>query len=131
MSGRRMDAYYYGFDPTNVDCVDKILSAVACAGKAHHYTGEWTEDAFATYDDHTGTTPVEWIQNAGDEAAAEITHLRAENERVREALVEAAIPLEALLLCMGDPAMRLAPEMQTGIRHAVETIRTALKRNSE
>ena len=73
---RRMDAYYYSFVPTGVAAVDKVLGAVACAGKAYHHTDNWCEDTPA-YDDHTGPTPVDWIQNAALEAAAEITALRA------------------------------------------------------
>lgn len=39
---RRMDAYYYGFDSTGVDDIDRLLSAVACAGKAfHHHPSEF------------------------------------------------------------------------------------------
>lgn len=82
---RRMDAYYYSFVPTGVAAVDKVLGAVACAGKAYHHTDDWCVDTPA-YDDHTGPTPVDWIQNAAFEVAAEITALRAENERLRAAL---------------------------------------------
>ena len=66
---RRMDAYYYFFDSTKVDCINKILSAVACAGKAYHSTECWIDDAPFNYNDHTGKSPVEWIQNAANEAA--------------------------------------------------------------
>lgn len=79
---RRMSAYYYEFTPTNVDAIDKVLSAVACAGKAFHHTEQWTEEAGAAHD-HTGGTPVEWIQNAAREAADEIERLRAENAQLR------------------------------------------------
>lgn len=40
---RRMDAYYYGFDPTGVVEIDALLSAVASAGKAYHHTSDWAE----------------------------------------------------------------------------------------
>jgi hypothetical protein len=73
---RRMDAYYYGFDETGVDVIDKVLSAVACAGKAYHHTDDWTEDCSA-YEDHTGDNPVAWIQNASKEAADRIEALEA------------------------------------------------------
>lgn len=69
MTERRMIAYYYEFYPTGVDCIDKILSAVACAGKAFHHTNEWCEDCDPC-DDHVGYSPVDWIQNAANEAAA-------------------------------------------------------------
>jgi len=39
----RLDAYYYGFDPTGVEAIDRILSAIACAGKAYHLTEDWQE----------------------------------------------------------------------------------------
>ena len=74
MTERRMDAYYYGFDATGVEVVDKILGAVACAGKAYHHTGDWSDET-DPYDDHTGETPVDWIQNAAKEAAARIERL--------------------------------------------------------
>lgn len=63
----RMNAYYYGFTPTGVPEIDKILSAVACAGKAYHHTDSWTEES--EYPPHEGKTPVEWIQNAANAAA--------------------------------------------------------------
>jgi peptidyl-tRNA hydrolase len=75
MIERRMDAYYYSFDSTGVEVVDKILGAVACAGKAYHHTDDWMEET-NPYDDHTGETPVEWIQNAAKEAAVRIEHLQ-------------------------------------------------------
>jgi hypothetical protein len=68
MTEMRMDAYYYGFTPTGVPEIDKILSAVACAGKAYHHTDSWNDEA--EYEPHQGKTPVEWIQNAANEAAA-------------------------------------------------------------
>jgi hypothetical protein len=69
MTDRRMDAYYYGFERTGVDCIDKILSAVACAGKAFHHTESWNDDVKVSWNDHTGGTPVDWIQNAANKAA--------------------------------------------------------------
>ena len=75
MTERRMHAYYYSFDSTSCDHVDKILSAVACAGKAFHHTDDWYEHA-SPQDDHTGGTPIDWIQNAAIEAAHEIKNLQ-------------------------------------------------------
>jgi hypothetical protein len=71
-----MDAYYYGFDETGCGLVDKILSAVACAGKAYHHTENWSEEA-SPWDDHSGETPVDWIQKAAQEAADRIEELQA------------------------------------------------------
>ena len=71
----RMDAYYYSFTPTGVPEIDKILSAVACAGKAFHHTDCWTDEAYGGEppEPHSGKTPVDWIQNAANEAARAMT----------------------------------------------------------
>lgn len=66
-----MDAYYYQFQETGIEIIDKILSAVACAGKSSHRTSEWNDYATASYDGHDGNSPVEWIQNAANAAARE------------------------------------------------------------
>lgn len=67
----RMDAYYFGFERTGVDAIDKILSAVACAGKAYHHTEWWgEEDLSGPWPPHTGASCIDWIQNAANEAAA-------------------------------------------------------------
>ena len=65
----RMDAYYYEFDETGVLEIDKILSAIACAGKAYHHTEDWCEETEPYEPEHSGKNPVEWIQNAANEAA--------------------------------------------------------------
>lgn len=65
----RMDAYYYGFTPTGVEEIDRILSAVACAGKCFHHTEDWRTEA-EPYPHLRGTDPAEWIQNAANDAAA-------------------------------------------------------------
>lgn len=64
----RMDAYYYSFKPTGVREIDLILSAVACAGKSYHHTESWNEEA-CEREGLSGTSPIEWIQNAANEAA--------------------------------------------------------------
>lgn len=58
----RMDAYYYGFDRTGCLPVDRILSAVATAGKMYHHTEDWM-------DGNEDGTPVDAIQQAANEAA--------------------------------------------------------------
>jgi hypothetical protein len=68
----RMDAYYYGFDATGILAIDLILSAVACAGKSFHHTDQWGEKVSPYHDRLRGDTPVEWIQNAANDAAAAI-----------------------------------------------------------
>ncbi len=79
----RMDAYYYGFEPTGVREIDLILSAVACAGKAYHHTESWNER-----DESHEPSPVDRIQDAANAAARamlreELSRLRAENERLK------------------------------------------------
>jgi len=64
----RMDAYWYGFDKTGVAEIDRILSAIACAGKSFHHTEFWS-DVAGDYPGHKGKTPIEWIQNAANDAA--------------------------------------------------------------
>jgi hypothetical protein len=75
----RMDAYYYGFEPTGEECIDRVLSAVACAGKAYHNTSEWAEESehLSPYEPfQRGATCQDWIQNAAIDATAEVTRLR-------------------------------------------------------
>ena len=66
---RRLEGYYISFEPTGDYAIDKILGAVACAAKAYHHTDCWN-DKTSPFDDHTGSDPNEWIQNAANEAAA-------------------------------------------------------------
>lgn len=60
-------AYYYSFDATGNEAIDKILHAVARAGKAYHNTSEWYEE------DQYGGEPLvsyaERIQIAANDAA--------------------------------------------------------------
>ena len=65
----RMNAYYYSFDKTGNLAIDRILSAVACAGKAYHHTDDWNNGCLPYEECHRGATPVEWIQNAAIDAA--------------------------------------------------------------
>lgn len=100
MSERRMESYYYKFEFTKNAAIDKILGAVACAGKAYHHTQDWHDEA-NPYDDHTGVTPIEWIQNAAFEAADEIERLLAREARMREALEKIVrVPLWDEYICI-------------------------------
>lgn len=65
----RMSAYYYEFQPTGNEHVDRILCAVASAGKAYHHTDGWVSNV-CDWPDVRGNTPIEWIQNAANDAAA-------------------------------------------------------------
>lgn len=60
----RMNAYYFGFNPTGVREIDEILSAVACAGKAYHHTESWNDS------DDDDPSWAEVIQEAANRAAA-------------------------------------------------------------
>lgn len=69
---RRMDAYYYGFDPTGVPEIDAILSAVAHAGNGYHHTEMWSDvpgpdEKWARFG--PGRSMVDVIQAAANEAA--------------------------------------------------------------
>ena len=72
----RMNAYYYGFNPTGVVEIDRILSAVACAGKAYHHTDQWNDDCDGDNYGHEGHSPVDWIQRAANEAASAMAEAR-------------------------------------------------------
>ena len=63
----RMNAYYYSFRPTGCYAVDKILSAVARAGKGYHHTNQWDDPG----DD--GTSYIDLIQSAADQAAKQMS----------------------------------------------------------
>ncbi len=65
----RMDAYYYGFASTGVGLIDRILSAVACAGKAYHHTFDWSAETEPYEKCFRGECPIDWIQNAANHAA--------------------------------------------------------------
>lgn len=71
----RMDAYYFGFERTGVPAIDRILSAIACAGKGYHNTECWDEPGSGGYPHLRGDTYVEMIQNAADDAAKEFKSL--------------------------------------------------------
>jgi len=60
----RMNAYYYGFTPTGVIEIDRILSAVATAGKHYHHTEMWSDS-----DSDEELSEAEEIQAAAEAAA--------------------------------------------------------------
>ena len=78
----RMSAYYFSFEPTGVHSIDRVLSAVACAGKAFHSTDEWTSECEAYHPEIKGNSCRDWIQNAALEAAAEREDLLAALEAI-------------------------------------------------
>ena len=100
MSEMRMEAYYYGFEKTGVPEIDKILSAVACAGKAYHHTESWCDDCY-TPEGHTGASPREWIQNAAVSAASKIAALQRWKDEALE--VEVSWDCQAVGEAIGIP----------------------------
>lgn len=77
---RRMDAYYFSFASTGVDAIDDILSAVACAGKAYHHTGDWSQHQDrASFTCRAHESFADAIQRAADIAAHQLSpHDQAE-----------------------------------------------------
>lgn len=67
----RLDAYYYSFAFTGVRSIDRVLAAVAAAGKAYHHTESWTEECESYRPEITGKSCEEWIQLAANAAADE------------------------------------------------------------
>jgi hypothetical protein len=61
----RLRAYYYHFQPTGCEPIDRVLEAVAIAGKAYHNTSEWANDD--VWDG--GPSYAERIQIAANKAA--------------------------------------------------------------
>lgn len=99
----RLDAYYFGFDSTGNEDIDRVLSAVACAGKAYHHTRDWTEPIAKPYEPtHRGGTCAEWIQNAANDAATKLA--AAYREGVIEGL-ERALGLALTAMPHERPAL--------------------------
>lgn len=62
-SRHSLDAYYFGFDSTGDEDIDRILAAVALAGKAYHSTEWWADE------EDEGYSLVDLIQAAANHAA--------------------------------------------------------------
>lgn len=77
-----LDSYYFSFDKTGIPVIDKILAAVAVAGKAFHSTDQWNDIAKCTWLD--GDTPVKWIQSAANDAAREVGFLETQLDNAYE-----------------------------------------------
>ena len=93
-SDLQMNAYYYSFDRTGVVEIDRVLSAVAVAGKRFHHTEWWNDE------DDGRPSCQERIQAAANEAAVEVERLRAECSRLdaqgQRILLEMADEIEPL-----------------------------------
>jgi len=64
---RGLDAYYFSFESTGVEAIDRVLWAIAYAGKAYHHTNGWKDELSGL-----GLSSEELIQKAADMAAREI-----------------------------------------------------------
>ena len=65
---RRMNASYYGVDPSGQPAIDAFLSAGAHAGKGYHHTESWSDDGeWSRWGE--GRSAVDVIQAAANEAA--------------------------------------------------------------
>jgi hypothetical protein len=95
----RMDAYYYGFDRTEVGVIDAVLSAVAKAGKGYHHTEEWNDEHGDGLPSHAAR-----IQLSAESAADVISVLVAEVERLRTLVSaqESALNFETTCLNCAD-----------------------------
>lgn len=120
---RRYDAYYYGFNPTEEDSVNKILSAVAIAGKGYHHTDGWTEEK-DDYSDYTGGSYAGWIENSAKECAREITKLKKALKIANEAIDFYANNVTSVFNCNGEDLLeecsRCAREAQKQIKEILE-----------
>lgn len=88
----RMMAYHYSFSATGNCEIDRILSAVACAGKAYHHTDCWNDECDPDYG-HVGITPIDWIQNAANDCAIAFKSVyesgrKAERERCLDIVLD-------------------------------------------
>lgn len=64
---RRLDSYFFSFEATGVEPIDRILAAIARAGKAYHSTESWDESADFRSED--GPSHIDLIQSAANSAA--------------------------------------------------------------
>ena len=67
-----MSSYWYDFERTGVEAIDRILAEIAWSGKAFHSTEFWNnkEEGWMSY--------IERIQAAADSAAIDITAIERE-----------------------------------------------------
>lgn len=111
-NGWRMSGYYYGFGSTGLAGIDRILSAVGCAGKGYHHTERWADGPGdgTGYDHLRGDTYIEAIQNAADDAAAALRSLPALLDRL-EAQERRVADLRS---ATQDLVLNVTEAMQTG-----------------
>jgi len=145
MQGKlRMDAYYYGFTETGDRSLDRILSAVACAGKAYHHTDRWNDSGY-TPEGHEGDTPVDWIQNAAEVAKADhLTEIAKKEEEHAEFItdlvkahmesldaLQSTLRTEAAVLQRAEARIREFEERDKSVICVCESLESARKRIKE
>lgn len=82
-----LGAYYYGFDKTHCDEIDRILSGVAAAGCSSHNTNEWSDVGTARHDREADLISlVDVIQVHACRAAKLIESLREQNRILKEGI---------------------------------------------
>lgn len=129
--GWRMNAYYYGFDRTGQVVIDRILSAVAHAGKGYHHTEFWTDHLDYGAPSHLrGDSYDECIQNAAIDAAdtlriaearATAAEVASRGYRARAEKAEAERDaLRALLTALHARSVLEVADAEAGARYAGE-----------
>lgn len=106
----KMNAYYFGFTPTGVELVDRVLSAVAHAGKGYHHTEDWAENNTENWDCFRGHSYAEWIQRAAEDAAASQRELLEALKAVTEHMDRAGGDAHGMPEC---PWCKAGPEYDT------------------
>lgn len=110
-----LQSFYFSFEPTGDETIDLILSAVANAGKYFHSTERWAEDApYKSDDDLRGRTPLDWIQNAANEAAQ--VRLHEDEEELASAMMQ--------VLCEDLAATSLLPPKKSAYSEGYEAQKT-------
>jgi hypothetical protein len=80
----RMKAYYYSFYKTGQIKIDKILSAIAIAGKVYHHTESWGDEG----SNGGNGSLIDLIQDSANEAAKQIDALTKRVGELEAALQE-------------------------------------------
>lgn len=118
----RMNAYYFAFEPTGVELIDRILSAVACAGKAYHHTDGWTDDTEPYEPFFRGTCPADWIYYAAADAAAGLAQLQSKLAEAEARNKELSDQLNAMTQLEDDISMKRIASLEGEAEIAQRTI---------
>lgn len=119
--GSRMDAYYFGFNPTGVGAIDAILSAVAIAGKGAHHTENWNDDGSGYYSDRPGLAPNTGVEEGSAATLIELTAVRS------AARISALVSDHAALLAEVQRLQRVVPVVDDATLQEVEALIAAIR----